>query len=80
MISATGKIPLIAPVVCPADHYCRGRRVEAEATSAMLAIPGRGRRASERARSRRGGVDIAHRTVKDDVPRQYIIEALVGEG
>src|SRR5215467_12022720 len=24
--------------------------------------------------------DIAHRTVKDDVPRQHIVEALVGEG
>jgi hypothetical protein len=32
MISATGRISLIAPAVCPADHYCPLRRAKAEAT------------------------------------------------
>jgi hypothetical protein len=32
MISATGRISLIAPAVCQADHYRRGRRAKAEAT------------------------------------------------
>jgi hypothetical protein len=31
MISATGRISLIAPAVCPADHYYRLRRAKAEA-------------------------------------------------
>jgi hypothetical protein len=32
MISATGRISLIAPAVCPADHYCVVRSAKAEAT------------------------------------------------
>jgi hypothetical protein len=32
MISASGRITLIAPAVYPADHYCRLRRAKAEAT------------------------------------------------
>ena len=32
MISATGRISLIPPAVCPADHYRRGRRAQAKAT------------------------------------------------
>src|SRR5207237_5841213 len=28
----------------------------------------------------KAAADIAHRTVKDDVPRQHIVETLVGEG
>jgi hypothetical protein len=32
MISATGRISLIAPAVCLAGDYCRRRRANAEAT------------------------------------------------